>query len=152
MKLFARWSCALLLIATGACTSHSAERRSSPTTTSAGPPVGTNVCAHEGGAVSGSLRMVGGPPGAGPDAVPGSVSATSLSDDGSLSDETCKVTVGTDGHFTMTLSPGKYRFTGRSPRYNQGQVDCGSLDSDVVVPPRSETSARLVVSVDCPRR
>jgi hypothetical protein len=149
MRLVAWAVFAVLLIATtGACTSHrSTGRRLSPTTTASGD---FPVCAHEGRGVSGTLRMVGGPPGAGPDAVPGIVSATSLSADGSTH-QTCKVNVGEDGHFTMTLSPGKYRFTGRSPRYNQGRVDCGPLDSDVVVAPRSEASA-LIVTVDCQRR
>ena len=147
MKLIARWVCVVLLVTTAsACTSDSTERAHL-----APRPLGFSVCAHEGRGVSGTLRMVGGPPGAGPEAVPGSVSATSLAPDGSP-DQTCKVSVGDDGHFTMTLSPGTYRFTGRSPRYNQGRVDCGSLDSDVVAPARSEASAPIVVNVDCQRR
>jgi hypothetical protein len=98
--------------------------------------------------------MVGGPPSAKPEAVPGRVTATRVATAGSLP-YACSATVGADGKFSLVLGPGSYRFVGRSPKFNGGRVDCAA-DGDVVIPESSGIGAatngqNVVVSVDCQR-
>lgn len=73
------------------------------------------------GTVKGVFEMVGGPPGAGPDLVPGTVT---LSGPGG----TVNVEVGSSGHFAIRLPVGRYRIEGHSPIYESGQGPCNGGD------------------------
>ena len=165
--------CVLALIATVSavgCTNHATRRATPPTTGSTGtgatsltpgstsvPPgrIGFSICSHEGYGVEGSLEQVGGPPGAASSPTPGTVTATRIPIVGARP-YVCRVTVGSDGRFSMILPPGRYRITGRSPNFDNGQVDCAA-PGDVVVFAPSATGAvangqNMFLTVDCERR
>ena len=165
MRIFARLLGGLVVIVVAAgCTSHSAQRRSFPTTVSSTAsgsskaptrPVGIGVCSHEGLGVDGTLRMVGGPSSARPQTVPGTVTATRVATAGSPP-YSCSVSVGPDGNFTFVLAPGTYRFTGRSPKFDGGRVDCVADGNVVIFPPSGNgtlpNGQSMFASVDCQRR
>lgn len=163
MRFRAHLASALVVVVAMGCTSHSSPRRSSPTTvpnTKSGssetstPPAGAAVCSHTGQAVGGMLRLVGGLESAQPEGVPGTVTATRVSSDGSLR-SVCSATVGADGTFTLVLAPGRYRVVGRSPMFNGGAADCVA-DGDVVIPAPSPSGMiangqNMFVNIDCQR-
>ncbi len=98
--------------------------------------------------------MVGGPATAPSTPVPGTVTVTRESSAGAPAD-TCTATAGTDGTFSFILAPGRYRFTGRSPQFDGGRVDCVG-DSGVVIPAPSGNGViangpNMSVNVDCQR-
>ena len=63
---------------------------------------------------------VGGPAPGPPVPLPGKITARAASG------ATFKATAGRDGRFTLSLPPGTYRVTGRSPRIQSGQITCGA--------------------------
>jgi hypothetical protein len=66
------------------------------------------------GTIVGTLEMVGGPPGANPEPVPGYATATR---DGGRS-----FPVKEDGRFRIELTPGTYQLTGRNALFNNGKA------------------------------
>jgi hypothetical protein len=125
-----------------------------PPTSSLGsfPPNG--ICSHEGSAITGTLRAVGGPtPRADP--VSGRVWATSvsrvLSNTGTVR---CGTTVGRDGSYSLILPPGLYQLVGRSPNFKGGAGLCIAprvvrVRGGPVVGPGGRPT---VVNVNCERR
>ncbi len=92
-----------------------------------------------GTAVSGTLRLTGGPSGSSQPGVGGQVVFTS--------DDTHHTQAAADGTFTMSLRPGTYTVTGTSPQFDDGQGTCRA-DTRVVV--TGTAVAGLVVA--CSRR
>lgn len=93
--------------------------------------------------VSGTLAMTGGPPGAAPDGVPGTVVLESESASG----DRTTVTADSNGAFRGKVVPGLYYVTGTSPRYNGGMGTCVS-QGRVYVPATGLTG----VQVSCLRK
>ncbi|MCU1488573.1 MAG: hypothetical protein JWN67_5319 [Actinomycetia bacterium] len=87
-------------------------------------------------AVSGVLRMTGGPSGASQPGAPGEVTFTS-------SALAATATAGPDGTFRLQLPPGTYTATGTSPQYGDSQGICRA-DQPVVV--GAHGTAGLVVA------
>ena len=79
--------------------------------------------------VSGVLQQVGGPAGAQPAPVPGVISVVDPEDD------TVYATIETDddGSFAMMLPAGRYKLTGRTPHYQNGDEACVAPDVVTVV-------------------
>ncbi|MCU1380512.1 MAG: hypothetical protein JWN29_3495 [Acidimicrobiales bacterium] len=73
--------------------------------------------------LSGVMQLVGGPSGTEPKPAPGTVTVTV-----SGGDVAASVRTAVDGTFEMQLRPGTYTLTGRSERYNSGDVDCVASD------------------------
>jgi hypothetical protein len=127
------------------------------TSTSISPPSPEGVCSHEGQAVTGALRMVGGPSGAKIVPVSGIVTADAATT-GAIgptgpTGSGCHATAGSDGRFSLVLGPGSYVLSGRSPQFDGGTVDCNAERTVVLRPhPLKSTPAAIVVNVDCQRR
>jgi len=126
------------------------------TSTSVVPPSPDGVCAHEGRAVTGVLRMVGGPVRAKAAPVSGIVTADAVST-GALgptgpAGSGCHSAADLDGRFSFVLAPGSYALSGRSPRFDAGAVDCQG-ERTVVVRRHSLKSrpVPILVNVDCQR-
>ena len=91
--------------------------------------------------ISGTLRMIGGPPPGINRAVAGTVTITSVS--GSQ----CSVEIGASGSFDVMVPVGRYTVTGRSPRFGNGNYEC-SAGRTISVTSAGSTS----VTVVCPVR
>jgi hypothetical protein len=104
---------------------------------SSGSPHGTSADLVT---VHGTLEMVGGPSGAHPDPVAGSVSFAS-------GGRVTKAPAGADGAFTLSLHPGTYDVTGTSPSYDDGKALCRPDG-----PVRVITTGTATVLVLCQRR
>jgi hypothetical protein len=98
------------------------------------------ACTHHTAEVSGSLREVGGPSGAGDTPIPGHVSFTAHG-------RTTTATADADGSFSVTLAPGTYDVVGTSPSWGKGRGRCFT-DGPVVV----TRSGRDGLVVACSRR
>ena len=68
--------------------------------------------------VPGTFVRVGGPAPGSPFPLPGTISARAATG------ETFTATAGRDGRFKLSLPPGSYRVTGRSPLMQSGQMTC----------------------------
>lgn len=73
-------------------------------------------------AVSGAFMRVGGPAPGSPVPLPGTI--TARADTG----ETFTATAGRNGRFRLSLPPGAYRVTGRSPLIQSGHVACAAAN------------------------
>ncbi len=71
-------------------------------------------------AVSGRFVRVGGPAPGSPFPLPGTITARAATGG------TFTATAGPDGRFTLSLPPGAYRVTGRSPLMQSGQMICAA--------------------------
>jgi hypothetical protein len=71
-------------------------------------------------AVSGTFVRVGGPAPGSPFPLPGTITARAATGG------TFTATVGRDGRFKLSLPPGAYRVTGRSPLMQSGQMICAA--------------------------
>ncbi len=69
-------------------------------------------------AVAGTFVRVGGPAPGSPFPLPGSITARAANG------KTFTATAGSSGRFTLSLPPGRYKVTGRSPLIGGGQVTC----------------------------
>ena len=92
---------------------------------------GGNTGYHQ--TVRGTFVRVGGPPPGARVALPGTIIARLATG------ETFTATAGQDGRFELSLPPGTYRVTGRSPLMQSGQMICAAM-------------AKLHVSRDQPAR
>ncbi len=68
----------------------------------------------------GRFKRVGGPAPGSPFPLPGTVTARAATG------ETFTATAGRDGRFKLSLPPGTYRVTGRSPLMQSGQMICAA--------------------------
>ncbi len=71
-------------------------------------------------AVPGTFVRVGGPAPGSPVALPGTITARGVTG------QTFTATAGQNGHFTLSLPPGSYRVTGRSPLIQSGPMGCAA--------------------------
>jgi hypothetical protein len=71
-------------------------------------------------AVPGKFVRVGGPAPGSPFPLPGTITARAATG------EKFTATAGRDGQFTLSLPPGTYRVTGRSPLMQSGQMICAA--------------------------
>ena len=81
---------------------------------------GSNPGYHQ--TVSGKFVRVGGPAPGSPFPLPGTITARTATD------ETFTATAGRDGRFKLSLPPGTYRVTGRSPLMQSGQMICAAKE------------------------
>lgn len=72
--------------------------------------------------VPGKFVRVGGPAPGSPFPLPGTITARAATG------ETFTATAGRDGRFMLSLPPGTYRVTGRSPLMQSGQMTCAAMD------------------------
>jgi hypothetical protein len=72
----------------------------------------------QGQIVTGRFARVGGPAPGAPFPLPGTITARSATG------QTYTVTAGRDGRFTLSLPPGRYQVTGRSPLIESGHATC----------------------------
>jgi len=70
--------------------------------------------------VPGTFVRVGGPAPGSPVPLPGTITARAATG------ETFTATAGQDGRFKLSLPPGTYRVTGRSPLMQSGQMICAA--------------------------
>jgi hypothetical protein len=112
----------LALIAFGACSSSS-------------PAKGT---------LTGTLHFSGGPVDAVGPAINGRVTATRTTDG-----KTFEIDVPTSGDFNLSVPPGNYQVSARSPLYQEGQKPCGTNDGLPITLAANQTVA---VDVQCQRR
>ena len=70
--------------------------------------------------VTGKFVRVGGPAPGSPVPLPGTITARAATG------QTFTATAGSDGRFKLSLPPGSYRVTGRSPLMQSGQMICGA--------------------------
>lgn len=70
--------------------------------------------------VPGTFVRVGGPAPGSPVPLPGTITARTATG------QTFTATAGRDGRFTLSLPPGTYRVTGRSPLMQSGQMTCAA--------------------------
>ena len=99
-----------------------------------GPPGPTGI-------MTGTLQAVGGPPGDGPRGLSGEV--TLHGTNGNIA----VITAGANGRFSVPVTVGTYRVSGRSPRYQGGTADCHA--SGPITVTKGVTSS---VEVDCQER
>lgn len=76
------------------------------------------------GVVSGSLVMVGGPVFTEPQAVVGTVEAVAMTN-ASSPRAVVEMTDGS-GQFQLSLPPGRYRISGRSPKFGDSRIPCNA--------------------------
>jgi hypothetical protein len=127
------------------------------TSTPVTAPSANGVCTlREGQAVTGALRMVGGPSRAKIVPVSGIVTADLVTTGPMPTGPTgsgCHTTAKGDGRFSLVLGPGSYVISGRSPQFDGGTADCNAEKNVVVRPhPLKSTLAPIVVNVDCRRQ
>lgn len=79
---------------------------------------GGNLGYHQ--TVAGTFVRVGGPAPGSPVPLPGTITARIATG------ETFTATAGRDGRFKLSLPPGTYRVTGRSPLMQSGQMICAA--------------------------
>lgn len=72
-------------------------------------------------AVPGRFVRVGGPAPGAPFPLPGTITARAATG------QAFTATAGRDGRFTLSLPPGTYRVTGRSPLMQSGQMICAAM-------------------------
>jgi len=70
--------------------------------------------------VTGKFVRVGGPAPGSPVPLPGTITARAATG------QTFTATAGSNGRFKLSLPPGSYRVTGRSPLMQSGQMICGA--------------------------
>ncbi len=88
------------------------------------------------GAIEGTLEAVGGPAPGRPRPLPGSVKITNI-----RTHDSRVVSVTADGRFSVSVTPGTYLITGRSPEYNDGTAyDCQAMHSTVVTGHRTSST------------
>ncbi len=88
--------------------------------------------------ISGTLRMVGGPPPGMDRPVAGAVTVTSATTE-------CGLDVGADGSFELTVPVGTYTVTGRSPSFGGSRYECSG--GTVKVTSAGETPVTVVCAV-----
>jgi len=91
--------------------------------------------------VAGEFVRVGGPPPGSPYPLPGTITARAASGG------TLTAKAGRDGRFTLSLPPGSYRVTGRSPRIQSGQTICAAARELHVSRGRSAHHVTVVCSI-----
>ena len=112
-----------------------------------GLAVGISILAGCGGSpgyhrtVRGTFVRVGGPPPGSPFPLPGTITARAASG------ETFTATSGRNGRFTLSLSPGSYHVTGRSPLMQSGQMVCAAPAELRVTRNKPATSVTVVCSI-----
>jgi hypothetical protein len=104
------------------------------------------ACAGGGGqgshdTVSGTFVRVGGPPPGAPFPLPGKI--TARSDTGA----TFTVSTGSSGRFKLSLPPGTYHVTGRSPLIQGGKTVCAAAKELHVTATASGGSVTVVCSI-----
>jgi hypothetical protein len=109
----------------------------------ADPPTATvpSATAAAGAPVSGTLQLTGGPRGASPSGVAGTVFFEGT--DGA----SAATVVSADGRFAITIKPGRYTVTGRSPAFGAEQYLCHA-PAPAIVPPGGLRDVRVL----CVRR
>ena len=92
-------------------------------------------------AVHGTFVRVGGPAPGSPVSLPGTITARAGTG------QTFTATAGPNGRFTLSLPPGSYRVTGRSPLMQSGQMICAATADLRVTHGKPASSITVVCSV-----
>jgi len=92
--------------------------------------------------VSGMFLRVGGPAPGSPVPLPGTITARAATG------EMFTATAGRNGRFTLSLPPGAYRVTGRSPLMQSGQMVCAATAELHVI--RAEPARPITVVCSIP--
>jgi hypothetical protein len=90
--------------------------------------------------ITGNLEAVGGLPPGSPRPLPGNIVATRLV-------HSYTAPVGSGGRYSVTVPPGPYTLTGRSPLYGGGSYECQAGDPVTVL-----SGATVTVNVYCQER
>jgi hypothetical protein len=91
--------------------------------------------------VTGKFVRVGGPAPGSPVPLPGTITARAATG------QTFTARAGSNGRFTLSLPPGTYRVSGRSPLIQSGQMVCGATALLRVSPKRPAGRVTVVCSV-----
>jgi hypothetical protein len=91
--------------------------------------------------VPGTFVRVGGPPPGAPFPLPGSITARAAGG------QTFTATAGQNGRFKLSLPPGRYRVSGRSPLIQSGQVACAPATPVRVIRGQSPHAITVVCSI-----
>jgi hypothetical protein len=91
--------------------------------------------------VPGTFERVGGPPPGAPFPLPGTITARAAAG------ETFTVTASQDGRFKLSLPPGRYQVTGRSPLIDSGEATCTAAKELHVIRGRPAPAVTVVCSV-----
>ena len=91
--------------------------------------------------VPGRFVRVGGPAPGSPFPLPGTITARAATG------ETFTATAGQDGRFKLSLPPGTYRVTGRSPLMQSGQMICAATEELHVSPGQPARPVTVVCSI-----
>lgn len=92
-------------------------------------------------AVPGTFVRVGGPAPGSPVALPGTITARAVTG------QTFSATAGQNGRFILSLPPGSYRLTGRSPLMQSGQMTCPATAELRVTRGKSAKPVTVVCSI-----
>jgi len=113
----------------------------------AGLAAGVSLLAGCGGSsgfhqnVPGRFVRVGGPPPGSPVPLPGTITARAVTGG------TFTATAGNSGRFTLSLPPGSYHVTGRSPLMQSGQMICAATAELRVIRNMQAGSVIVVCSI-----
>lgn len=91
--------------------------------------------------VPGTFVVAGGPPPGSPRPLSGTITARAASG------QTFTATAGRNGRFTLSLPPGSYRVTGRSPLMQSGQMICAATSGLRVARGESARPVTVVCSI-----
>jgi hypothetical protein len=91
--------------------------------------------------VTGTFVRVGGPAPGSPFPLPGTITARAATG------KTFTATASDDGHFRLSLPPGTYRVTGRSPLMQSGQMTCAATTTLRVTRGKSTDHVTVVCSI-----
>jgi len=91
--------------------------------------------------VPGRFVRVGGPPPGSPVPLPGTITARAVTGG------TFTATAGNSGRFTLSLPPGSYHVTGRSPLMQSGQMICVATAELRVTRSKPADSVNVVCSI-----
>jgi len=91
--------------------------------------------------VLGRFVRVGGPAPGSPFPLPGTISARAATG------EVVTATAGPDGRFKLSLPPGSYRVTGRSPLMQSGQMICAATAELHISRGQSARSVTVICSI-----
>jgi hypothetical protein len=91
--------------------------------------------------VRGTFVRVGGPPPGAPFPLPGTITARAATG------QTFTATAGQDGDFKLSLPPGRYEVSGRSPLIQSGQVACAPATDVRVIRGQSAHAIMVVCSI-----
>jgi hypothetical protein len=92
-------------------------------------------------AVSGTFMRVGGPAPGSPVPLPGTITARAATG------QTFTASAGQNGRFTLSLPPGRYHVTGRSPLMQSGQTACSAEEELQVTSGKSAGPVSVVCLV-----